>query len=126
MQEYEGGMDMKFGEMLGWALRLRAFGVLRAWVGARGPAGGIGADGSHSTRILEADRHSSVLERPLRRSMAATKSIMGDFSLDADLGPLCPSECDSRIYQSPRTPRNGVWGTGTRLCRPISDLWVTR
>ena len=56
MQEYEGGMDMKFGEMLGWALRLRSFGVLRAWVGARGPAGGIGADGSHSTRILQVDR----------------------------------------------------------------------
>ena len=34
---------MKFGEMLDWALRLRAFGALRAWVGARGPAGGIGA-----------------------------------------------------------------------------------
>ena len=33
---------MKFGEMLDWALRLRAFGALRAWVGARGPAGGIG------------------------------------------------------------------------------------
>ena len=53
MQEYEGGMDMKFGEMLGWALRLRALGALRAWVGARGPAGGIGADGSHGSRILE-------------------------------------------------------------------------
>ena len=71
MQEYEGGMDMKFGEMLGWALRLRAFGVLRAWVGARGPAGGIGADGSHSTRILEVTVQFSVLERPPRRTMAA-------------------------------------------------------
>ena len=48
---------MKFGEMLDWALRLRAFGALRAWVGARGPAGGIGADGSHGSRILEVDRH---------------------------------------------------------------------
>ena len=36
---------MEFDEMLGWALRLRAFGVLRAWVGARGPTGGIGAMG---------------------------------------------------------------------------------
>ena len=33
MQEYEGGRDMQFGEMLDWALRLRAFGVLRTWVG---------------------------------------------------------------------------------------------
>ena len=47
---------MKFGEMLDGASRLRAFGVLRAWVGACGPAGGIGADGSHSTRILKVDR----------------------------------------------------------------------
>ena len=36
MQEYEGGRDMKFGEMLGWALRLRPFGVLRAWVSMTG------------------------------------------------------------------------------------------
>ena len=35
---------MKFGEMLDWALRLRALGALRAWVGARGPTGGIGAE----------------------------------------------------------------------------------
>ena len=35
---------MKFREMLDWALRLRALGALRAWVGARGPAGGIGAE----------------------------------------------------------------------------------
>ena len=48
---------MKFGEMLDWALRLRALGALRAWVGARGPAGGIGADGSHGSRILEVDVH---------------------------------------------------------------------
>ena len=34
---------MEFGEMLDWALRLRAFGALRAWVGARGPVRGIGA-----------------------------------------------------------------------------------
>ena len=34
---------MKFGEMLDWALRLRALGALRAWVGARGHTGGIGA-----------------------------------------------------------------------------------
>ena len=54
---------MKFGEMLDWVLRLRALGVLRAWVGARGPAGGIGADGSHSTRILKVDRHSNGLEK---------------------------------------------------------------
>ena len=47
---------MKFGEMLDWALRLRALGALRAWVGARGPTGEIGADGSHRSRILEADR----------------------------------------------------------------------
>ena len=85
---------MKFGEMLDWALRLRAFGAIWAWVGARGPAGGIGADGSHGSRILEADRHSSFLERPLRRPMTATKSIMGDFPLDADLGPACPSKQD--------------------------------
>ena len=107
-------------------MRLRAFGVLRAWVGARGPAGGIGADGSHSTRILKVDRQESGYEKFASCPMAATKSIMGDFSLDADLGPLCPSECHSRIYQSPRTPRNGVWGTGTRLCRPISNLRGTR
>ena len=88
---------MKFGEMLGWALRLRTFGVLRAWVGARGPAGGIGADGSHSTRILGADRQESGIEKFIGGAMAATKSIMGDFSLDADLGPPCPSECDFRI-----------------------------
>ena len=88
---------MKFGEMLDWALRLRALGALRAWVGARGPAGGIGADGSHSTRILKVDGPKSVIERPPRGAMTATKSIMGDFSLHADLGPLCPSECDSRI-----------------------------
>ena len=47
---------MKFGEMLDWALRLRALGALRAWVGARGPTSGIGADGSHGSRILEVDR----------------------------------------------------------------------
>ena len=64
MQEYEGGMDMKFGEMLGWALRLRPFGVLRAWVGARGPAGGIGADGSHSTRILEVTVRKALSKSP--------------------------------------------------------------
>ena len=46
---------MKFGEMLDWALRLRALGALRAWVGARGPTGGIGADGLGSSRILEVD-----------------------------------------------------------------------
>ena len=97
MQEYEGGMDMKFGEMLDWASRLRALGALRAWVGARGPAGGIGADGSHSTRILGVTVQLSVIEKFSRRAMAATKSIMGDFSLDAGLGPLCPSECDFRI-----------------------------
>ena len=62
---------MKFGEMLGWALRLRPFGVLRAWVGARGPAGGIGADGSHSTRILEVTVQLSVIERPIGGPMAA-------------------------------------------------------
>ena len=37
---------MKFGEMLDWASRLRALGALRAWVGARGPAGGIGLIGA--------------------------------------------------------------------------------
>ena len=36
---------MKFGEMLDCALRLRALGALRAWVGARGPAGGLGPMG---------------------------------------------------------------------------------
>ena len=55
---------MKFGEMLDWALRLRALGALRAWVGARGPMGGIGADGSHGSRILEADRHLFRTLRP--------------------------------------------------------------
>ena len=54
---------MKFGEMLDWALRLRALGALRAWVGARGPAGVIGADGSHSTRILGVDRQESGFEK---------------------------------------------------------------
>ena len=49
------GRNMKFGEMLGWALRLRPLAVLRAWVGARGPAGGIWADGLHGSRILELD-----------------------------------------------------------------------
>ena len=85
---------MKFGEMLDWALRLRAFGALRAWVGACGPAGGIGADGSHGSRILELDRQFSVLERPLRCGMTATFTISGDFPLDAGLGPPCPSNQD--------------------------------
>ena len=62
MQEYEGGRNLKFGEMLGWASRLRALAALRAWVGARGPAGVIGADGSHSTRILGVDRQESGIE----------------------------------------------------------------
>ena len=97
MQEYEGGRDMEFGEMLDWASRLRTLAALRAWVGARGPAGGIGADGSHSTRILKVDRHLSVHIQLSSRPMAATTFIMGDFTLDADLGPPCPSECDFRI-----------------------------
>ena len=85
---------MKFGEMLDWALRLRAFGALRAWVGACGPAGGIGADGSHGSRILEADRQFSVTLKHLRRIMAATFTKIGDFPLDAGLGPPCPSNQD--------------------------------
>ena len=88
---------MKFGEMLDWASRLRALGALRAWVGARGPAGGIGADGSHSTRILELDEPKSVLERFFRCIMITRFTISDDFPLDAGLGPLCPSECDFRI-----------------------------
>ena len=88
---------MKFGEMLDCALRLRALGALRAWVGARGPAGGIGADGSHSTRILEVTVQFSVLEKFIRRTMAATFIKIDDFTLDAGLGPPCPSECDFRI-----------------------------
>ena len=85
---------MKFGEMLDWALRLRAFGALRAWVGARGPAGGIGADGSHHSRILEADRHLFRTRSLFGRGMTATITISGDFPLDAGLGPACPSKQD--------------------------------
>ena len=88
---------MKFGEMLDWASRLRALAALRAWVGARGPAGGIGADGSHGSRILEVDVHSSVLERFFRCIITATFTISDDFPLDAGLGPPCPSECDFQI-----------------------------
>ena len=62
---------MKFGEMLDWALRLRTLAALRAWVGARGPAGGIGADGSHSTRILRVTVQFSVLERRIGGPMTA-------------------------------------------------------
>ena len=80
--------------MLDWALRLRALGALRAWVGARGPAGGIGADGSHGSRILEADRHFSVRLKHPRRIMPATFTKIGDFPLDAGLGPACPSNQD--------------------------------
>ena len=85
---------MKFGEMLDWALRLRAFGALRARVGARGPAGGIGADGSHGSRILEADRHFSVTLKHQGRIMTATFTKIDDFPLDAGLGPPCPSNQD--------------------------------
>ena len=60
--------------------------------------GGIGADGSHGSRILEAYRHFSVTLKHLRRIMAATFTKIGDFPLDAGLGPPCPSECDFRIY----------------------------
>ena len=88
---------MKFGEMLDWASRLRALAALRAWVGARGPAGGIGADGSHSTRILGVDRHSNGSQSLSRRIITATFIKIDDFTLDADLGPPCPSECDFRI-----------------------------
>ena len=87
---------MKFGEMLDWALRLRALGALRAWVGARGPTGGIGADGSHHSRILEADRHLFRTLQPQGGGSTATITISGDFRLDAGLGPECASECDFR------------------------------
>ena len=76
---------MKFREMLDWALRLRALGALRAWVGARGPAGGIGVDGSHRSRILEADRHLFRTLQPQGCRKAATITISGDFRLDAGL-----------------------------------------
>ena len=59
--------------------------------------GGIGADGSHGSRILELDGQFSVLERFFGCIMAATFTISDDFPLDAGLGPLCPSECDFRI-----------------------------
>ena len=62
---------------------ITGIGALRACVDARGPTGGIGADGSGSSRFLEADRQKTI-------------SIMGDFRLDADLGPACASECDFR------------------------------
>ena len=85
---------MKFREMLDWALRLRALGALRAWVGARGPAGGIGADGSGGSRNLEADRHLFRTLRLFGRGMTATITISGDFRLDAGLGRGSASECD--------------------------------
>ena len=85
---------MKFGEMLDWALRLRALGALRAWVGARGPTGGIGVDGSGSSRFLEADRHLFRTLQPQGCGSTATITISGDFRLDAGLGPACPSKQD--------------------------------
>ena len=87
---------MKFGEMLDWALRLRALGALRAWVGARGPTGGIGADGLGSSRFLEADRHLFRQLQPQGCRKVATITISGDFRLDADLVSACASECDFR------------------------------
>ena len=87
---------MKFGEMLDGASRLRHSGCCGpGWAHAGLQVGG--ADGSHSTRILQVTVQFSVLERPLRRLTTATFIKIDDFALDADLGPLCPSECDSRI-----------------------------
>ena len=43
---------------------ITGIGALRACVDARGPTGGIGADGSGSSRFLEADRHLFRTLRP--------------------------------------------------------------
>ena len=87
---------MKFGEMLDWALRLRALGALRAWVGARGPTGGSRAMRCVARDFWRVDGQYIPRRKLFGGAMLARFTKMGDYPLDAGLGPGSAIEGDCR------------------------------
>ena len=88
IEEYEISRNVGLG------IAVAGIGGVAGLGGRTRACGWIGADGSHHSRILEADRHLFRTLQPQGCGKVATITISGDFRLDAGLGRGSASECD--------------------------------